>query len=361
MYTERRKTKNVIAGKTGIGNDYPISVQSMTNIHAGNYEKLKKQVSALISAGVDIIRVSVPDEESVKAIYKLKHDFSTTFVADIHFDYKLAISAVEAGIDKLRINPGNIGDSEKIKAVANICKLHNVPIRIGVNSGSVEKHLIEKYGAPLPEALCDSALYNAKLLERFDFDDIVISVKASNVSDTIKANRFVAANCKYPLHLGVTEAGTSKYGILKASAALGALICDGIGDTVRVSLTDDPVTEVAAAKDILKAIGVRKNGINIISCPTCSRTKVNLIGIVNDFEKAVSVLGNKYNDISVDVAIMGCAVNGPGEAREADLGVACGAGEALLFANGKALYKIQSDKICDTLLREIDERYLNRG
>lgn len=358
MDIERRKTKSVYVGSLGIGSDFPVSVQSMTNVHASYYDSLKKQVSSLVEAGVDVIRVSVPDEESVKGIYKLKHDFDVPFVADIHFDYKLALAAVDAGIDKLRINPGNIGDGDKIKAVADKCRLHNVPIRIGVNSGSAEKHLIAKYGGPTPKALCDSALYNARFLERYDFDNIVISVKASNVYDTVRATEEVAANCDYPLHLGVTEAGTAHIGILKASAALGALFTRGIGDTVRISLTDDPVNEVKAARDILKAIGIRKNGINVISCPTCSRTKVNLIGIVKDFEKALSMMGNKYENISVNVAIMGCAVNGPGEAKEADIGVACGSGEALLFANGQTIGKIDGDKICDTLLREIDERFL---
>ncbi len=347
-----------MAGGVGIGGDYPVSVQSMTNIHASDYNGLKAQVAALCKAGADIIRVSVPDEESVKAIYKLKHDFDIPFVSDIHFDYKLALAAVDAGVDKLRINPGNIGSSDRIKAVADACRLHNIPIRIGVNSGSVEKHLLAKFGAPVPEALCESALYNARLLEQFDFSDIVISVKASNVADAVSATRMVAESCEYPLHLGVTEAGTERMGIIKASAALGSLLCDGIGDTVRVSLTADPVSEVYAAKDILKAIGIRKSGINVISCPTCARTKVNLIDIVNNFEHAVSVMGNKYANISLDVAIMGCAVNGPGEASNADIGVACGVDEALLFANGKPLYKIPGDKICDTLLREIDERYL---
>lgn len=358
MNIERRKTKSVYVGGIGIGSEFPVSVQSMTNVHASDYGRLKKQVSDLVLAGVDIIRVSVPDEESVKGIYRLKHDFEIPFVADIHFDYKLALAAVDAGIDKLRINPGNIGDSERIKAVADKCRIHNVPIRIGVNSGSCEKHLLAKYGGPTPEALCDSALYNASLLEKFDFEDIVISVKASNVYDSVKATEAVAKNCPYPLHLGVTEAGTSHLGILKASAALGALFTAGIGDTVRISLTDDPVNEVTAAKDILKAIGIRKNGINIVSCPTCSRTKVNLIGIVKDFEKALSMMGNKYENISVNVAIMGCAVNGPGEAKEADIGVACGEGEALLFAGGQTIAKIPQDKICDTLFREIDERFL---
>ena len=358
MNVERRKTKSVFVGGLGIGSDFPVSVQSMTNIHTGDYDGLKKQVSDLVSAGVDIIRVSVPDEESVRGIYKLKHDFSVPFVADIHFDHKLAIAAASAGIDKLRINPGNIGDSDKIKAVADICKLHKVPIRIGVNAGSCEKHLLEKYGGPTPEALCESALYNAMLLEKYDFDDIVISVKASNVFDTVKANEAVAERCNYPLHLGVTEAGTESIGKLKASAALGALFTRGIGDTVRISLTDDPVTEVKAAKDILKAIGIRKNGINVISCPTCSRTKINLIAVVKDFEKALAMMGNKYDNISVNVAIMGCAVNGPGESKEADIGVACGVGEALLFVGGETIGKIPAEKICDTLFREIDERFL---
>lgn len=355
---ERRKTVGVHAGSIGIGNDFPISVQSMTNVHASDYAKLKDQISALKRAGADIIRVSVPDEESAKAIYRLKCDFDIPFVADIHFDYKLALASVEAGIDKLRINPGNIGDSDRIKAVADACRAKNIPIRIGVNSGSLEKHLLEKYGKVTPEALCESALYHVGLLERFDFHDIVVSVKASNVKDTIDATRLVAASCDYPLHLGITEAGTYSSGILKASAAIGSLLCDGIGDTVRVSLTADPVDEVVAAKNILKAIGVHKSGINIISCPTCARTKVNLIDIAKNFEKAVAVMGNKYNNISIDVAIMGCAVNGPGEASEADIGVACGDGEALLFAGGKPLYKVPVDKICDTLLREIDERFL---
>lgn len=354
----RRKTNSVKVGNVYIGSEHPVSVQSMTNVHASDYTRLSSQVASLVKAGADIIRVSVPDEDSVLAIKKLKRDFSVPFVADIHFDYRLALASVEAGIDKLRINPGNIGDEDRIRAVAEICKANHTPIRIGVNSGAVEKHLLARYGAPTPEALCESALYNAGLLEKFGFEDIVISVKASNVMDTVMANRLVAQKCSYPLHLGVTEAGTAKLGTLKAAAALGALFSDGIGDTVRISLTDDPCCEVEAAKNILSALGIRKNGINVISCPTCARTGVNLIDIVNSFEKALEMMGGKYSGIGIDVAIMGCAVNGPGEASHADLGVACGKGEALLFAHGEPLYKVPSEKICDALFREIDERYL---
>ena len=270
-------------------------------------------------------------------------------MADIHFDYRLAIKAVEAGVDKIRINPGNIGADDRVKAVADACRRHRVPIRIGVNAGSLEKHILEKYGAPVPEALVESALYHVSLLERFDFDDIVISIKSSDVQTMVAAYRLLSKRCAYPLHLGVTEAGTARMGMIKNAIGIGSLLLDGIGDTIRVSLTADPVEEVRAGYDILKASGIRKTGAEVISCPTCGRTRINLIALANEVETALAGCTKP-----IKVAVMGCAVNGPGEAREADIGIAGGDGCAVLFRKGQLLRKIPEEDVVPALLAEIE-------
>ena len=304
---------------------------------------------ALEKAGCEIIRAAIPNEEAVALIPAIKEQVSVPLVADIHFDYRLALMAVEAGIDKIRINPGNIGSDDRVKAVADACRSHGIPIRIGVNAGSLEKHILAKYGAPVPEALVESALYHVSLLERFDFDDIVISIKSSNVQTMIAAYRLLAEKCEYPLHLGVTEAGTARMGVIKNAIGIGSLLVDGIGDTIRVSLTADPVEEVKAGYDILKAADSRKTGAEIISCPTCGRTRINLIALANEVEAALADCRKP-----VKVAVMGCAVNGPGEAREADIGIAGGDGCAILFRKGEILRKVPENEVVKTLLAEIN-------
>lgn len=351
----RRNTREIRVGKIAIGGKNKIAVQSMTNTDTMNAEETLSQIKQLASAGCDIVRITVPNEEAAKTILYIKESgVDVPIVADIHFDYKAAIRAAEYGVDKIRINPGNIGDDLRVRDVAKICKEKNIPIRIGVNSGSVEKHILERHGGPTPEALCESAFYHASLLEKYDFYDTVISIKASTVSDMIKANRLVAQRCDYPIHLGVTEAGGEKIGIIKSSAGIGALLCDGIGDTFRVSLTADPVREVMAAKDIIDALNIEGQcGMNIVSCPTCGRTKINLIELSRKFEDAVRAEG--LIDLPIRVALMGCIVNGPGEAKEADIGIAGGVGEALLISHGEILGKIREDAIIDTLIAKIKE------
>ena len=299
------------------------------------------------------MRVSVPTLEAAETIVKIKEaGIRIPIVADIHFDYKIALRCAELGFDKIRINPGNIGDDARVKAVCDACKSRNIPIRIGVNSGSLEKHILAKHGAPTPAALCESALYHAALLEKFDFESIVISIKASTVPAMIEANRRLAKACPYPLHLGVTEAGGGARGMVKSAIGIGALLCDGIGDTLRVSLTDDPVKEVGAAKQILSAIGMEgQTGLDIVSCPTCARTKIDLIPLAKQFEDAVREAG--LADVPVKVALMGCVVNGPGEAREADVGIAGGIGEAVLFRHGEIVEKIPEESVIERLISEI--------
>lgn len=326
-----------------------IYVQSMLSVPSYDIEGNVKQAVRLEQAGCEIIRVSVPDKKALELIPAIKKEVNIPLVADIHFDYRLAIESAERGIDKIRINPGNIGDTERVKAVADTCKKMGIPIRIGVNSGSLEKELLEKYGSPTAEALVESALGHAKLLENCDFDDIVISIKSSNVNTMIKAYRLLAEQCSYPLHLGVTEAGTAHMGLIKSAVGIGSLLCDGIGETIRVSLTADPVEEVYAAKDILKAID-RGSGPRLISCPTCGRTRIDLIGLARRVEEEISRI-----DKDITVAVMGCAVNGPGEAREADIGIAGGDGCALLFSKGEILRKIPEDRILEELLAEIEK------
>ena len=343
---ERRKTREVKIGNVTVGSGHPVSIQSMTFTKTSDKEATLSQIKQLENAGCEIVRFSVPDGECAKSIPYLKEHSSVPLVADIHFNYRLALQAVEYGIDKIRINPGNIGDSERVKQVANACKSKNIPIRIGVNGGSLEKHILEKYGSPTPEALCESAMYHVKLLERFDFNDIIVSIKSSDVETTVKANRLFAQMTDYPLHLGVTEAGTERMGLIRSSIGLGALLVDGIGDTMRVSLSDDVVKEVNAAKDILFSLGLR-SGVKVVSCPTCSRCNINVFETAKRLEDA---LKDKPWDITV--AVMGCAVNGPGEAREADIGVAGGKGTALLFKHGEPVGSISSDELFDVLMKE---------
>ena len=349
----RRKTRKIKVGSLTIGGDSPILIQSMTNTDTHNAEATIAQIRALEALGCDIARITVPDVGAADTIYKIKDaGIKIPIVADIHFDYKIALRCAEVGVDKIRINPGNIGDEERVRAVCKACAEKNIPIRIGVNSGSLEKRILEKFGAPTAEALAESAMYHASLLEKFDFYDTVISIKASNPRNMILANRIVAERCDYPLHLGVTEAGSKEMGSIKSAVGIGALLCDGIGDTLRVSLTDDPTEEIEAAKKILNAVGIEgQSGLEIVSCPTCGRTKIDLISLVHRFEDAVKREG--LSDIPMKVAIMGCVVNGPGEAREADIGVAGGIGEALLFKKGKTVCKIDEERIVETLIEEI--------
>lgn len=351
---ERRKTRSVKLGSTYLGSDYPILIQSMTYTKTEDAKATLSQILQLEKAGCDIVRFSVPNEDCVKSIPYLKENSHIPLVADIHFNYRLAIAAAEAGIDKIRINPGNIGDDDRVKQVADICRSKSIPIRIGVNGGSLEKHILEKYGSPTPEALCESAMYHVKLLEKFDFNDIVVSIKSSNVADTIKANRLFAEMTDYPIHLGVTEAGTERTGLIKSSVGIGSLLCDGIGDTLRVSLSDDVVKEVAAAKDLLRALGIRK-GVKVISCPTCSRCGINVFENAKKVEEALS-----DKDWNIKIAVMGCAVNGPGEAREADIGVAGGADGALLFKKGEIVGKIPYSDIFTVLMSEAEKIALSK-
>ncbi len=340
----------VTALNTQIGGGAKVSVQSMLNKPAEDIEGSVQQAKELEAAGCEIIRAAVPNMEAVKLIAALKEAVSVPIVADIHFNYKLALKSISAGVDKIRINPGNIGDDSRVKAVADACKAKNIPIRIGVNSGSLEKHILEKYGHPTAEALCDSALYHASLLEKFDFNDIVLSMKSSDVGTMIKSYRLAAERCDYPLHLGVTEAGTKRMGIIKSAVGIGSLLVDGIGDTIRVSLTDNPVEEVYAAKDILKSIGMGDRGVRFVSCPTCGRTKIDLISLANEAEQR---LKDCKKDITV--AVMGCIVNGPGEAKEADIGIAGGDGVGLVFKKGEIIAKVPEDKLIDVLIDEIDK------
>lgn len=339
--------KTVKVGSLELGKD-KIYIQSMLSIPAENIADSVKQAKELEAAGCEIIRAAVPTVKDAALISALKEAVSCPIVADIHFDYKIALECVAAGVDKIRINPGNIGSADKVRAVADACRAKNIPIRIGVNSGSLEKELLEKYGSPTPEALTESALGHVRLLNECDFDDIVISIKSSNVKTMIKAYRLLAEKTDYPLHLGVTEAGTERMGIIKSAVGIGSLLCDGIGDTIRVTLTADPVREVYAAKDILKACGLG-GGAELVSCPTCGRTKIDLIPLAKRVEELLETV-----DKPIKVAVMGCAVNGPGEAREADIGIAGGNGEGIIFKKGEILRKVPEDMLFDELKREIE-------
>lgn len=347
---ERRKTKKIKVGNIFIGGDAPVSVQSMLNRPAHDIAASVAQAIELEKAGCQIIRGAIPDMDAVKLIPALKEAVSVPIVADIHFDYRLALESVAAGVDKVRINPGNIGSDDRVKAVVDACKAKNIPIRIGVNSGSVEKEILAKYGAPTPEAMAESAMYHASLLEKYDFDDIVLSIKSSSVENMIRAYELVAEKCSYPLHLGVTEAGTSRMGLIKSSAGIGSLLMHGIGDTIRVSLTADPVSEVYAGLDILKALDLKTDCAQIISCPTCGRTQIDLIKVANEVETALRDCKKE-----IKVAVMGCIVNGPGEAREADIGIAGGDGCAMLFKKGETIRKINEKDIVKELLSEIEK------
>ena len=329
-------------------NGEKIYIQSMLNTRSDDVEGSVLQAMSLEKAGCDIIRSAIPDKEALKLIPAIKNKVNIPLVADIHFDYRLAVESVAAGIDKIRINPGNIGDKDRVKAVVDACKSKNVPIRIGVNSGSLEKEILAKYGSPTSEALVESALGHVKILNECDFDDIVISIKSSDVNNVISAYRLLSQKCNYPLHLGVTEAGTERMGIIKSAIGIGSLLCDGIGETIRVSLTDEPIKEIYAAKDILKSIG-KYGGVKIVSCPTCGRTRINLIKLASDVENAV-----KDIDKDITVAVMGCVVNGPGEAREADIGIAGGDGCAVIFKNGEIIRKVDESEALDALVREIE-------
>ncbi len=345
--------KNTIRIKIGnrfIGGGEPILVQSMTNTETKDIKSTVKQIKELEEAGCEIVRVTVPDIESAEALKKIKDEIKIPLVADIHFDYRLAIESIENGVDKLRINPGNIGDEENIKKVVIAAKERNIPIRIGVNGGSLEKSILKKYGSPTPEAMVESALYHISLLEKQLFNNIIISLKSSSVNSTIKAYRLMSEKVNYPLHLGVTEAGTFFQGTVKSAIGIGSLLADGIGDTIRVSLTENPVEEIKVANEILKVLGLKKSGIEIISCPTCGRTKVNLIELVKKVEKEF-----EKETKNIKLAIMGCAVNGPGEAKEADVGVACGCGEGLMFMKGLIIKKVKEDEILTELRKIIAE------
>ncbi len=350
MYTNLQ-TKQVMVGNLPVGGGAPISIQSMLCVPAEDIEGNVRQAVALEQAGCQILRVSVPNKEAVRLIPAIKKAVSIPLVADIHFDYRLALDCVAAGIDKIRINPGNIGDSNRVKMVADACRTHHIPIRIGVNSGSLEKDILARYGGVTAEAMVASGLYHISLLEQFDFDEIVLSLKASDPQKMFDAYRLAAEQCRYPLHLGVTESGTYEMGLLRSTAGIGGLLLLGIGGTIRVSLTDDPIREVSAAKLILKAVGLRKDGIRFVSCPTCGRTKIDLIGLAKEAEKRFAGV-----EKTLTIALMGCVVNGPGEAREADFGIAGGDGCGVLFKKGEILAShIPEDKLLDVLAEEIDK------
>ena len=342
-------SKQIIVGGVPVGGGAPVTIQSMCNTRTDDVSATVEQIRRLEAAGCDIVRVAVPDMAAAHALAAIKERISIPLVADIHFDYKLALEAAAAGVDKIRINPGNIGAPERVQAVANACKAKNIPIRIGVNGGSLEKPILAKYGGVTPEALVESAFGHIELLNRFDFDDICVSLKSSSVPLTMAAYRLMAEKSDYPLHLGVTEAGTVEMGTLKSAIGIGGLLATGIGDTMRVSLSADPVEEIYAAKKILKAAGLRKDGPEMISCPTCGRTSIDLIGLANQVEQRL-----KSVDKPITVAVMGCVVNGPGEASAADVGLAGGKGEGVLFRKGEIVKKVSEDRLVDELFALIE-------
>ena len=343
-------TRQITVGGVKIGGGAPVSIQSMLNTATSDVEGSLAQIAALKAAGCEIVRLAVPDMAAAEGFRRIAAASPLPLVADIHFDYRLAIAAAEGGAAKIRINPGNIGSEDRVKAVADMCRQKGLPIRIGVNSGSLEKEILAKYGSPTPEALVESAMYHASLLEKFDFDDIVISIKSSNVNTMIKAYELASEKCNYPLHLGVTEAGTERMGIIKSSIGIGSLLTHGIGDTIRVSLTDAPVKEVYAAFDILKAIGLKTDCPYLVSCPTCGRTRIDLVGLAKNVEERLRDCKKP-----ITVAVMGCIVNGPGEAKEADIGVAGGDGCGLIFKKGEILRKVPEESLLDELMKEIEK------
>ena len=342
-------TKQIMVGGVPIGGGAPVTIQSMTNTRTDDVEATLHQIRTLAAAGCEIIRVAVPDMAAAKAVGKIKEGSPIPVVVDIHFDYKLALEAIAAGADKVRINPGNIGGADHVKAVAQACARRGVPIRIGVNGGSLEKPLLAKYGGVCPEAMVESAFGHIRLLNQYDFDDICVSLKSSSVPMTMKAYQLMSQASNYPLHIGVTEAGTVRMGTLKSAVGIGGLLALGIGDTMRVSLSADPIEEVYAAREILKAAGIRKEGAELVSCPTCGRTRIDLIALANEVEERL-----KGVDKSITVAVMGCVVNGPGEASAADCGIAGGVGEGLLFKKGEIVKKVPQEQLVDELFALID-------
>lgn len=349
-YIKRKITRSVKVGNLLIGGGNNVVIQSMCNTDTRNVKETVAQIKRLEEAGCEMVRVAVPDMEAAKAIGEIKKEISIPLVADIHFDYRLALEAMEQGIDKVRINPGNIGSEEKIRAVVEKAKEKHIPIRIGVNSGSLEKDLLEKYGHVTPEALVESALKHVRILERYDFHDIVISIKASSVPFSIAAYSLLSQKVDYPLHVGITEAGTVWGGTVKSAVGIGSILAMGIGDTIRVSLTGDPVEEIKAAKEILKSLELRKFGVEFVSCPTCGRTQIDLVSIASKVEEKC----RKINK-NIKVAVMGCVVNGPGEAREADIGIAGGKGEGLIFKKGEIIKKVPENELIDALMEEIEK------
>lgn len=345
----RKETKKIYVGNLPVGGNSMISIQSMTNTNTKDIKSTVSQIKKLEDAGCDIIRMAVNDLEDAEALREIKKDINIPIISDIQFDYKLALAAAKNESDAIRLNPGNIGDSWKIKEVIEACKFYNIPIRVGVNSGSVKQEFLDKFNGVNASSICYSAMEEIEILEKNNFYDIAVSLKASNVNLTIESYRKFSEMSNYPLHLGVTEAGSPKKGIVKSAIGIGTLLAEGIGDTIRVSLTSDPLDEVITGKDILKALDLRREGIDLISCPTCARTKVDLIEIVNKAEERLYEL-----DKNLKVAIMGCAVNGPGEAREADIGIACGDGEGLIFKKGQIIKKIPEEKLLVELLKEIE-------
>ncbi|WP_097016480.1 flavodoxin-dependent (E)-4-hydroxy-3-methylbut-2-enyl-diphosphate synthase [Orenia metallireducens] len=345
----RRESKAVKMGNVQIGGDAPISVQSMTNTDTRNVKATVEQIKRLEEAGCELVRVAIPDQEAASKVGEIKSQIKIPLIADIHFDYRLALEVLEQGIDGLRINPGNIGNEEKVKLVAQKALEKKVPIRVGVNAGSLERELLKKYGHPTAKAMVESALKHVQLLEKYGFEDIIISLKASNVMKTLEAYQLIATVVDYPLHIGITEAGTIKSGTIKSAVGIGAILAQGLGDTIRVSLTGDPVEEIEVAYSILKALNLRRGGVNIISCPTCGRTEINLVEIANQVEEKIKDL-----DKDIEVAIMGCVVNGPGEAREADLGIAGGKDVGLIFKKGEVIKRVPAEDLVDELMKEIE-------
>lgn len=348
---KRRKTSSLQVGTVRLGGEFPVAVQSMTNTKTDNVEATVAQIKELTLAGCDIVRVAVPDMAAARAIEQIKEHVTIPIIADIHFDYRLAIAAMESGVDGLRINPGNIGDPEQVAMIVAEAKKRHVPIRIGVNAGSLEKSILEKYGGhPTPAGMVESALQHIAILEKLGFYDIKISLKANDVPMTINAYQLMSEAVKYPLHLGITEAGTIKSGIIKSAVGIGALLAQGIGDTIRVSLTGDPVEEVRAANEILKSLGLKEYGPTLVSCPTCGRCNIDLAVIAEEVEKKLSTIQKPFK-----VAVMGCIVNGPGEAREADIGIAGGKGQGIVFRKGEIIQKVREDELISVLFAEIDK------
>ncbi len=344
----RQNTKEIRIGDVVIGGNHPVAIQSMNNTKTEDIKGTVEQIHRLEAAGCEIVRCTVPTLEAAEALREIKKNIQIPLVADIHFDYRMAIAAIENGADKIRINPGNIGGEERLRAVVDKAKEHEIPIRVGVNSGSLEKTLLEKYGAVTAEGIVESALDKVRMIEEMGYDNLVVSIKSSDVMMCVKAHELIAEQCPYPLHVGITEAGTVYSGNIKSSIGLGIILNEGIGNTIRVSLTGDPSEEIRSAKLILKTLGLRKGGIEVVSCPTCGRTQIDLIGLANQVEKMVQEF-----PLDLKVAVMGCVVNGPGEAREADIGIAGGKGEGLLIKKGEVVKKVKEEELLETLRREL--------